>query len=323
MRKLSFASAYYPFWGKLLFAPCTFDGIDLTWSHVHPPGVLFRQVIEFEPYDLAEMSLSSYTMLREAGWTSYQALPIFTLRCFRHSAIFVREESNIVDPGGLAGKRIGVPEYHMTAAVWVRGILAEDFGLEPDKMQWFTGGAEVPGRKERVELPQQLRALVSPIGSGETLFGLLLKGDLDAVIATQVPELLSAKPAPIRRLFRNWMEVEKEYYRKHRIFPIMHTVALRRSVCDNDREVPRKLYRALEGLKREFYGKVDLARNISAFPWLDFYIGEISELMEQDPWPFGMEPNARALEKFMEYAWQQGLIHRKPELAELFLDFDH
>jgi len=323
MMKISFASAYYPFWSKLLFAPCTFDGIDLIWSHVHPPGVLFRQVIESEPYDLAEMSLSSYTMLKEAGWDSYHALPVFTLRCFRHSALYVRSESDIVDPEGLVGKRIGVPEYHMTAAVWVRGILQEDFGLEPDEVRWFTGGAEKPGRKERVELPQQLRTLVNPIGSGQSLFGLLLKGDLDAVIAPQVPELLSTNPSSIRRLFPNWIEIEKEYYRKHSIFPIMHTLVLKRSVYNRDREIPRKIYRLLEDLKEEFYAKVALARNISALPWLDFYISEISELMGKDPWAFGIKPNAKALNKFMEYALRQGLIRRKIELGELFIDLEN
>jgi 4,5-dihydroxyphthalate decarboxylase len=234
----------------------------------------------------------------------------------------VREESDIAEPKGLAGKRIGVPEYHMTAAVWVRGALQEDFGLDPEEMRWFTGGAEKPGREERVELPQKLRALVSPIGSDQTLFGLLVGGHLDAVIAPQIPELLSDKPPPIRRLFRNWIEMEKEYYRKHCVFPIMHTLVLRRSVFEADREIPRKIYRVLEDLKEEFYAKVALATNISALPWLDSYVSEISKLLGRDPWPFGIEPNVRTLNKFLEYALRQGLIHKKMELPRLFFDLE-
>ncbi|MFQ5851194.1 MAG: ABC transporter substrate-binding protein, partial [Candidatus Binatia bacterium] len=145
MLTLDFASIYYPYFGRLLDGRYESEGIELLWHYVYPPDTLFRQVIESASYDLAEMSLSAYTMLRQQGWDKYIGLPIFTSRRFRHSALFVKTESDMVSGEQLVGKRVGVPEYHMTAAVWVRGILQEDFGVHPNDVQWFTGGAERPG----------------------------------------------------------------------------------------------------------------------------------------------------------------------------------
>ena len=122
---LKFASMYYPFFGKLLDGHYASDGIELTWNYVSPPDLIFRQVIESAPYDLAEMSLSTYTMLRDQGWDKYVGLPIFPSKRFRHSALFVKAESDVVSGEQLRGKRVGMPEYGMTAAVWVRGMLRE------------------------------------------------------------------------------------------------------------------------------------------------------------------------------------------------------
>ena len=140
--------------------------------------------------------MSGYTMLRDKGWREYIALPIFTSRRFRHSALFVRTESEIVSGEQLAGKKVGLPEYHMTAAVWVRGMLEQDFGVKPEAVQWFTGGAERPGRVERVELPSKIAARITRIPADETLFNMLLDGRLDAVMCAHKPAVARERNRP-------------------------------------------------------------------------------------------------------------------------------
>lgn len=233
--QLDMATIYYPYFGKLLDGSYASHDLRLTWHYVTPPDKLFRQVIESSMYDVAEMSMSGYTMLRSKGWREYIALPIFTSRRFGHSALFVKSDSDIVSGEQLAAKRVGLPEYHMTAAVWVRGFLEEDFGVKPGDVQWFTGGAERPGREERVPLPKEIAARVTPIPANETLFNMLLDGRLDAVMCAHKPAVAREKDARVRQLFPNCPQVERDYYRKHGVFPIMHTLVLRQSIFDKEK----------------------------------------------------------------------------------------
>jgi 4,5-dihydroxyphthalate decarboxylase len=248
--KLNMATIYYPYFGKLLDGTYTSHDVELTWHYVTPPDKLFRQVIESSTYDVAEMSMSGYTMLRDKGWREYVALPIFTSRRFRHSALFVRSDSEIVSGEQLAGKKVGLPEYHMTAAVWVRGILEEDFGVKPEQIQWFTGGAERPGRKERIELPREIAARITRIAADETLFNMLLDGRLDAVMCAHRPALARERPARVRQLFPDCPQVERNYYRKHGIFPIMHTLVLRQSLLQKENNIAERIHLIVEELKR-------------------------------------------------------------------------
>ena len=320
MLNLNMATIYYPYFGKLLDGSYTAYDLQVTWNYVTPPDKLFRQVIESAAYDVAEMSMSGYTMLRSKGWREYIALPIFTSRRFRHSALFVRTGSDIVSGEQLAGKRVGLPEYHMTAAVWVRGFLEEDFGVKPADVQWFTGGAERPGREERVALPREIAARITPIAANETLFAMLLDGRLDAVMCAHKPALAREKDARVRQLFPNCAQVERDYYRKHGVFPIMHTLVLRQSIFEKEKPVARRIHLILAELKREFYAKVELLKHHPVFPWLEDYIEEVEELMGNDPWPHGIAPNAPALNQFLQFSYSQGLLPTKPRLEELFVD---
>ena len=252
--KINFAYVYdYPFLGRLLEPEYSAQGFTFCSRQVFPPFKLFGDLVESRPYGLSEMSLSTYTLLRQQGWDNYIALPIFTSRCFRHSSLYVRSDSDVTGPSQLRGKKVGVPEYHMTAAVWVRGFLSEDFGVDPGEVAWFTGGVEEPGRRERLELPHRLASQITPIGPGETLFGLLLQGRLDAVLSPHVPSLLKNDPSPVRRLFVNCDEVEKQYYRSHKIFPIMHTVVLRQDLYIKNSPIwPQRCIRSLKRSRRIF-----------------------------------------------------------------------
>jgi 4,5-dihydroxyphthalate decarboxylase len=259
-------------------------------------------------------------LLRDKGWREYVALPIFTSRRFRHSALFVRTESEIVSGEQLAGKKVGLPEYHMTAAVWVRGMLEEDFGVKPEQIQWFTGGAERPGRKERVELPPEITARITPIPTNETLFNMLLDGRPSAVMCAHKPEIARGEGARVRTLFPNPPQVERNYYRKHGVFPIMHTLVIRESLLAKENNIARRLHLILEELKREFYAKVEILRHHPVFPWFEDYIDEIEDLMGKDPWAHGITQNSLALKKFLHLSYSQGLIGKKPALEELFVD---
>lgn len=320
MLKLNMATIYYPYFSKLLDGSYTAHDVELIWQYVSPPDKLFRQLIESSAYDVAEMSMSGYTMLRDKGWREYMALPIFTSRRFRHSALFVRTDSEIVSGEQLAGKRVGLPEYHMTAAVWVRGILEEDFGVKAEHVHWFTGGAERPGRKERVELPPEIAARITPIAPDETLFDLLLDRRLDAVMCAHKPAVARGREARVRTLFPNCSEVERNYYRKHRVFPIMHTLVLREVLLEKENDIARRIHLILEALKSDFYAKVDILKHHPVFPWLEDYLEEIEELMGKDPWPHGSAQNSAALNKFLHFSYSQGLLSKKPGLEELFVD---
>jgi len=320
--KLNMATIYYPYFGKLMDGSYTAHDLELTWTYVTPPDKLFRQVIESSAYDVAEMSMSGYTMLRSKGWREYIALPIFTSRRFRHSALFVRADSDIISGAQLAEKKVGLPEYHMTAAVWVRGFLEEDFGVKPGDVQWFTGGAERPGREERLPLPKEVAARVTPIPSNETLFNMLLDGRLDAVMCAHKPAVAREKDARVRQLFPNCSQVERDYYRKHGVFPIMHTLVLRQSIFDKENAIARRIHLILEELKAEFYAKVELLKHHPVFPWLEDYIEEVEDLMGKDPWTHGITQNATALNKFLHFSYSQGLLPTKPRLEELFVDIN-
>jgi 4,5-dihydroxyphthalate decarboxylase len=321
--KSNMATIYYPYFGKLLDGSYTSHDLQLTWQYVTPPDKLFRQVIESSAYDVAEMSMSGYTMLRDKGWREYIALPIFTSRRFRHSALFVKADSEIVSGEQLKGKNVGLPEYHMTAAVWVRGMLEEDFGVEPEQVRWFTGGAERPGRVERVELPREIAARITRIPPEETLFNMLLDGRLDAVMCAHKPAVARERNARVRQLFPNCPEVEKNYYKKHGIFPIMHTLVVRESLLQKESNIAHRIHLILEELKTEFYAKVEILRHHPVFPWLEDYIDEVEDIMGKDPWAHGITQNSPALTKFLQFSFSQGLLSREPRLEELFIDVGH
>src|ERR1043166_728592 len=321
--ELKFVYVYlYPFLGGLLESSYSAQGLTFHSRQIYPPFKLFGELVDSSPYELAEMSLSTYTLLRQQGWTNYIALPIFTSRCFRHASLWVRADSDIVNGGQLKGRKVGIPEYHMTAAVWVRGFLKDDFGIEPRDVTWFTGGVDEPGRRERLELPARLGIKVTPIGEGETLFGLLTQGRVDAALAPNLPALLKQKSAQIRRLFPNCPEVEKAYYRKHGIFPIMHTIVLRKDVYEKDPEIAARIYQVFKKVKEDFYGNADSVDRTYVFPWLYDYLGDLREVLGDDPFPYGLERNRKNVEKYFDHALEQSLIASRPKLEDLFLDLN-
>ncbi len=283
------------------------DGVDLNFL-AQPVEETFFRMLRHHEFDIAEMSLSSYVVSLARGDSPFIAVPVFPSRFFRHSCIFVSAASGIETPADLAGRRIGVPEYQMTAPVWIRGILADEYGVAPDAMEYWTGGEEQPGREEklRLELPERFR--LRAIGAEQTLASMLADGEIDALFTARTPSTFHTRPHHVRRLFPDYQAVEQDYYRRAGIFPIMHTVVIRREVYLANRWLAQSLYKALQLAQRKAYEDLrQTAALKTMLPWLPAHVEQAESVMGWDWWPYGFAANRHVLETFLRYHHEQGL----------------
>ncbi|HEU4353245.1 MAG TPA: ABC transporter substrate-binding protein [Burkholderiales bacterium] len=294
------------------------DGIELIYLN-QPVEETFFRMMRYREFDCSEMSLSSYVASLSTDNPPFIAIPVFPSRFFRHSCIFVSAKCGIRKPEELKGKRIGVPEYQMTAPVWIRGILSDDYGVKVTDVEHFSGGEEEPGRDEKLklDLPREIR--LRSIGSNQTLSRMLAEGELDALLTARAPSTFHKEPDKVKRLFANYVEVEKDYYRRTKIFPPMHTVVIRRDVYAAHPWVAQSLYKAFAGAKAKAYALYDQTAALPAMvPWLVAELEEARREMGEDWWPYGLEPNRNALETFLRYHHEQGLSKRRFQPEELF-----
>jgi len=290
-------------------------GIDLTFLRMYPEEVFWRMTRHAE-FDAAEMSLSSYVLRRSRGDDALLAIPVYTSREFRHSCIWVRSDAGIASPHDLKGKRMGVPEYQMTAAVWIRGLLSDDYGVRPSDLDWFSGGLYEPGREEKVAISIP-GVQITAIGAQQTLSHMLLDGELDAIMGPRPP---SGFPGPkVRRLFEDFKSVEQAYFQRTGVFPIMHTVVIRRELLDREPWVARSLYDAFCEAKARATAQLSEAVVLAVtLPWLIAEVESTQALMGEDYWPYGLERNRAALETLVRYSCEQGLAQRDVAIEELF-----
>ena len=295
------------------------DGIDLTYLNMPVEETFFR-MLRHREFDVAEMSLSSYTVSLFREQKHFIAIPVFPSRFFRHSCIYVNARSGIREPKDLVGKRIGNPEYQMTAPVWIRGILQDEYGVPVDTQTYCTGGEESPNREEKLKLDLPPSIKVKPIGPTETLSAMLRDGGIDALYTARMPSSYRAgQVEPVRRLFEDYMEVEQAYWRKTRIFPIMHTVAIRRSLYEQHPWVAMSLYKAFLQAQRECYEDLYVTAALKvSLPWLTKHVEDARALMGDDFWSYGFKENRHVLETFLRYHHEQGLSKRRLQPEELF-----
>jgi len=294
------------------------DGIDLNCLDMPVEETFFR-MLRHREFDVAEMSLSSYTVSLFREPRQFVAIPVFPSRMFRHSSIYVNAAAGIQEPSDLVGKRVGCPEYQMTAPAWIRGILADHYGVPVDGVTYFTGGEESPGRSEkiRLDLPPSIR--VERIGPTQTLARMLADGEIDALYTARAPSSFRAQDGRVRRLFADYGRVEREYYRRTGIFPIMHVIALRRDVYEAHRWVAQSLYKAFVQAQRYVYEDFhETAALKTMLPWLVEHVEETEALMGPDFWPYGLERNHATLATFLRYSFEQGLSKRQLTPEELF-----
>lgn len=294
------------------------EGIELNYLNLPVEETFFRMMRHHE-FDVAEMSLSSYTISLFRENPAFIAIPVFPSRSFRHSGIFINGRSGIQEPKDLIGKRVGNPEYQLTAIVWIRGILADEYAVPVSSVSYLTGGLEDPGRieKAQVSLPPEIR--VQAISSECTLSRMLADGEIDAIYAPRAPSSLYTHRDRVGRLFPNYLKVEQEYFRRTQIFPIMHVVAINREVYEKNRWVAGSLYKAFLAAKREAYEDLhEIAALKIMLPWLTSHLEETECLLGKDFWPYGLEPNVDTLATFLRYSHEQGLSKRQLEPRELF-----
>jgi 4,5-dihydroxyphthalate decarboxylase len=316
--RLSMACSNYDRTRALFDGRVAVDGVDLNALDLPIEEIFFRMLRHHE-FDVAEMSLSSYTLSLFAENSRLIAIPVFPSRFFRHSCIFIHAGSGIREPKDLIGKRVGVPEYQMTAGVWIRGTLAEHYGVPFSSVRYFRGGEEQQGRPEKIalSLPPEIR--LETIPQGKTLAAMIASGEIDALYTARMPSTFKNGSGKVRRLFDNYQQVEQEYFSKTNIFPIMHVVAIRRDVYEKSPWVAQSLYKAFTQAQRLAYGELyDSGALASMLPWLTRHVEETRALMGGDFWPYGLARNAHTLETFLRYSFEQGLAKRLLKPAELF-----
>ena len=298
---------------------------------VHPEGIrlnylplqaeeIFWRMSNFLEFDASEMSLSNHITMVSRGNPPFVAIPVFPSRFFRHSCVFINADSGIQKPQELKGRKVGAPEYSITAAVWIRGMLQDEYGVKTHEMEWFVGGQEEAGRKERVTLKLPSEIKVNPIAPDKTLNGMLESGEIHALISARAPSSFVKGSPNIRRLFPNYKEVEMDYYKRTKIFPIMHVLVIRRALYEQHPWVARSLYKAFSEAKERAIGAMLKITNTHAatLPWLFAEVEELKSLFGTDWWPYGIEPNRHVLETLIRYMGEQGLIDRPVKLEELF-----
>lgn len=294
------------------------EGCDVNFITMPVEEILERAFFHRE-FDVAEIGFSPYLIALSRGVAPYVAIPAFLSRMFRHSAIYIRADSGIESPADLKGKRVGVPEYQMSAAMWVRGLLHDEFGVAAADIDWVQGGLETPGRRDKfpLNLPDGF-PLVSA-ANGKTLSQLLVEGALDAVISARQPSCFVAGHPLVRRLFPDYRAAERDYFRRTGVFPIMHAVGIRRDVAGKHPWLPASVYKAFVQAKRladaEFSEVTALKIGL---PWLTAEFDATREVMGNDFWSCGVEPNRKTLELMARYSYEQGLAVRPISVEEMF-----
>ena len=302
------------------------QGVSLTFLPNAPEETFFR-MLRYREFDVAEMSLSSYVLSLFDDEPPFVAIPVFPSRVFRHGSIYLSPGSEVTDPAQLSGATIGVPEYQMTASVWIRGTLSDQHGLPAESVRYRTGGLHDAGRKEKLRLDLPDRFDVRPIEAHETLDELLSGNRIDALYTARAPrsyDPADTGPGRVRRLFPDSRRVEQDYFRATGIFPIMHTVVIRREVHEQHPWVARSLLDALTAARDAVYPQLHEVTALKAMlPWSVTEAEETVDLMGPDFWPYGIEPNRTTLETFLRYSHEQGLAKRLLTPEELFVPETH
>jgi len=285
------------------------DGIDLVYLPIDSPPEIFTRMVRTRSFDVAEMSLAHYLTMRGRGEFPFVALPVFPSRVFRHSFVFVNRNAGVEKPADLAGRRIGLRDHRHTAAVWIRGMLSDEYGVDWSGVRWFEGGVNAPRAQDTVMEIQPDRELAIEFVPGpRTMSDMLADGELDAVIGAIKPDSQDESPE-VTRLFPDYRAVERDYFRRTGIFPIMHTLVMPEALHAEHPWVAASLCKAFEDAKGWAHGHLRFLGALRIMvPWLGDEIAEIDELFGGDPYPYGLDANRAGLETFIRYLAEQGYL---------------
>jgi 4,5-dihydroxyphthalate decarboxylase len=299
------------------------EGVDLTYLSLPVEETFFR-MLRHREFDAAEMSLSSYVISLAGedagpGGSPFVAIPVFPSRAFRHNGIYVSAASGIASPGDLRGRTVGVAEYQLTANVWIRGILAEHYGVPVESVRYRTGGQHQPGRVAKVAHDVPPGIDIAPIPPDRTLADMLVTGEIDALYTPRTPLPFAQGRPEVRRLFPDVRAEEERYFRQTGIFPVMHVVVLRRDVYEARPWLAQSLFKAFEDARQLAAGRLaETAASRDMLPWLYAEAERTRDLMGPSWWSYGLAGNSDGLAVFLRYARDQGLARRVFEPAELF-----
>ena len=294
------------------------EGCDAVHFALDIHDIFFRAIRNRE-FDVTELSFSSYMMMVDRGDPPYVAIPVFLSRMWRYSAIYIRTDRGIAGPEDLKGREVGVPEYQVTAALAARGMLSDEYGVAASDMHWRTGGIEDPGRPEKLALDLPPEIACTPIPDDRSLSGMMLAGELDAMISPLPPSCFTRGEANIGRLFPDYRALEKAYWRKTGIHPIMHVAAIRTPLVEEHRWLANNVFEAFEKAKALVMpGLRNFGAVKATVPWLAAEIEETVALMGEDWWPYGIERNVKSIETMARWSHEQGLSGRRLGIDALF-----
>jgi len=315
--ELSFAVGDYDRTRALIDGAVQIDGVDPVFMTLVPEEIFFRAFRAAE-FDVCEMSLSSYTVKTAQGNSPYIAVPAFVSRAFRHTSVYVRTD-RIKNPQDLKGRKVGVPEYQLTANVWARAFLEDDYGVKRADIHWIRGGIEHAGRPEKisVNLPAGVRLDNAP--EGATISALLEQGEIDGFIAPRPPILVEQGHPHIGWLFSDPVAVAKDYFKRTGFFPIMHVVGIRRTLAERHPWLPSAVFKAFEQAKDAGLKKLsDTSATKATLPFVEERLAEARALMGHDFWSYGVEANRKVLDYFLAQHHLEGLSPRRVSVDELF-----
>jgi 4,5-dihydroxyphthalate decarboxylase len=318
--KLSFACALYDRMQALYTGEVQPEGIELNFMAIEEPRPIFDRMSGGQEFDVAEYSSSEFVQRFANKQCPFVAIPVFPSRTFRHGFIAVNRKSGIKTPKDLAGKRIGVPLYTMTAAIFIRGLLQHDYGVDLSKVRWVQGAMNTPGAHgSPTVLPLLKPVSIEQNTTNKAMSDLIEEGYVDATLGTSLPAAVRTNP-DIVRLFPDFVDLEKDYYKRTKIFPIMHLIAIRKDVYEKYPFVATSLFNAFNKSKDIALAHMLNLRALRCMvPWLMRDIDEIHEFFDGDPWPYGVEPNRPTLEALVTYLVDQSLIAAPVPVDDLFV----
>lgn len=293
------------------------DGVDPVYMTLYPEEMFFR-AMRSQDFDICELSFSSYMVKTAQNTCPYVAVPVFLSRAFRHTSIYVRKDK-VHKPEDLKGRRIGLPEYQLSAHVWARAILQDDHGVHPEDVTWLRGGIETPGRPEKIalKLPAGVRLENAP--EGTTISELLDRGEIDGFMAPRPPSAQALSNPAVGWLFDDPTAAAKDYFKRTGIFPIMHVVGVRKTLCDAHPWLPMAVFKAFNQAKGAALEALsDTSATKVTLPFVEEQLKAARETMGQDFWSYGVAANRATLDAFLRHHHAQGLSQKRMQIEEIF-----
>jgi 4,5-dihydroxyphthalate decarboxylase len=316
--KLSVAMGNYDRTRALLDGDVSIDGVEPIYMLLSPEEMFFRAFRD-RAFDISELSLSSFSLKSADGTNPYVGVPVFPSRAFRHTSIYVRTDRGIHGPADLKGRRVGIPEYQLTACVWARALLEDEYGVKPSDITWVRGGMEHPGRPEKIPLRLADNVRLENAPADVTLSQLLERGEIDALVGPRAPSCFERGDQRVGWLFRDPSRAAAEYFAKSRIFPIMHVLGVRRELAEQHPWLPMAVCKAFVAAKDIALARlVDTSATKVTLPFVEEQLRAARALMGVDFWSYGVAANHHVLDRFLHHHYAQGLSPRRLRVEELF-----